>query len=276
LDQRIGAGGMGVVYHARDLNLDRSVAIKTLPRVTSADAARLRKEARAMAAVIHPNLAVIHGIETWQGIPFLIEEFLAGGTLADRLKRGPLEIDDALDLCAALAGVLEHLHHAGVIHRDIKPSNIGFTQGGVVKLLDFGLARLGRRAAGPTDITGSAAPSGGSLNSEFSLVGTPPYMAPEALNSQRPNASFDLWSLGVVLYESLTGHQPFEVHDVLELAEMVDVGAFTTPSSIVVGCGHEIDAFFERAFAADIARRPADAASLRAAILELRRSPKIS
>ena len=141
-DRRLGSGGMGVVYLARDLNLDRPVAIKTLPSVTPEQAARLRVEARAMAAVHHPNLAVIHGVETWQGTPFLIQEFLPGGTLSDRLRGGPLAIDAALRLCGTIAEALDQLHSAGIIHRDVKPSNIGFTDRDVPKLFDFGLAKL--------------------------------------------------------------------------------------------------------------------------------------
>ena len=153
LDRRIGAGGMGVVYHAIDLELGRSVAIKTLPRVTADHADRLRREARAMAVLTHANLAIIHGLETWQGVPFLIVEFLAAGTLSDQVARGRLPLPAVLDLGLTLAAVLDYLHGAGVIHRDIKPSNIGFTRAGVVKVLDFGLARLASSSAEPGDTT---------------------------------------------------------------------------------------------------------------------------
>ena len=270
LDRRIGSGGMGVVYHARDLNLDRSVAIKTLPRMTQDEASHLRGEARAMAAVVHPNLAVIHGIETWQGVPFLIEEFLAGGSLADRLRLGPLGIDAALTLCATLAGALEQLHQAGIIHRDIKPSNIGFTQSGVVKLLDFGLARLMYRPTAPTDTTrgiGESAPA--ATFSEQAFVGTPPYMAPEALLGQHPRPSFDLWSLSVVLYESMTGDRPFKARDNQELKKAILAGDFVRPSAILDRDGEIIDAFFESAFATDQSRRHGNARSFLTAIRPL-------
>jgi hypothetical protein len=141
LEARIGRGGMGVVYRATDLHLGRLVAVKTLPWVAPYLSSRLRREARAMAAVSHPNLAMIYGIEFYRGIPMLVVEYLAGGTLADRLRRGPLPWHDAVALGATLADVVDRIHGAGILHRDIKPSNVGFTAEGVPKLLDFGLAR---------------------------------------------------------------------------------------------------------------------------------------
>ena len=254
LESRIGTGGMGVVYLARDLELDRPVAVKTLPRVTSGGVARLRAEARAMAAIVHPNLAVVHGIESWRGIPFLVEEYLPGGTLADRLVPGPLAVGDALDLGITLADVLACLHDAGIVHRDVKPSNIGFTQAGVVKLLDFGLARLvGAAAADSEDSTTSGADRTGSLrSSEHQLVGTPPYMAPEALLGHRPRPAFDLWSLAVLLYESLTGRRPFRGRDAEQL---VIPDEAPPPSTLRAGCATEIDGYFARAFSPDAASR---------------------
>ncbi len=141
-DQRIGAGGMGVVYRATDLNLHRVVAIKALPRATQEMVSRLRREARAMAAVTHQNLATVHGVETWQATPLIVQEYLAGGTLTSRLRTEPMSIPDILELGITLAEALHHLHGRGVIHCDIKPSNLGFTDQGVVKVLDFGLARV--------------------------------------------------------------------------------------------------------------------------------------
>jgi hypothetical protein len=213
LDKRIGAGGMGVVYLARDLNLDRAVAIKTLPAVSPEQATRLRTEARAMAAVQHPNLAVIHGVETWQGIPFLIQEFLPGGTLSDRLRAHPLEVALALRLCATIAEALEHLHVAGIVHRDVKPSNIGFTEREVPKLLDFGLAKLPKVVGGIADTeTQTDFEAGARVTFGDTAIhgGTPAYMSPEALDAAAPaRPALDLWALGVVLYESITGRRPF-------------------------------------------------------------------
>jgi hypothetical protein len=273
LERRIGGGGMGVVYGARDLNLDRPVAVKTLPKMTVQSAVQLRREARAMAAVAHPNLAVIHGVETWRDIPFLVQEYLAGGTLAARIKAKPLSIDAALDLGITIAGALHALHQAGLVHRDIKPTNIGFTQSGVVKLLDFGLARhLAGVAGGSDDTTSSGLLLGASaVVTDHGLVGTPPYMSPEALLSRQPEPSFDLWSLCVVLYEAMTGRRPFDGRDAIEMAELLSRRELPVPGQCLEHCPAEVDAFFRRAFSSDPARRPGSAEALRLELLELRR-----
>ncbi len=142
VERRIGAGGMGVVYLAVDLALGRRVAIKTLPRIAPEQAMRLRREARAMVAVSHPNLALIFGAETWHGTPALVFEYLEGGTLGDRLQHGPLPASQVVQLGLAMSDVLDRIHAAGILHRDIKPSNIGYAGDGTPKLLDFGLARI--------------------------------------------------------------------------------------------------------------------------------------
>jgi serine/threonine-protein kinase len=142
VEQQIGAGGMGVVYRGRDLTLNRPVAMKVLPRVGASAATRLRREARAMAALQHAHLAVIHAMESWRGAPVLVLEYLAGGTLADRIQHGPLPVSDVLSIFIATTDVVRHIHDAGYLHRDIKPSNLGFTLHGAPKLLDFGLAQM--------------------------------------------------------------------------------------------------------------------------------------
>jgi hypothetical protein len=191
IERRLGAGAMGVVYQATDVTLDRTVAIKTLPKVSIDQAARLRREARAMAAVQHRNLAFIYGAESWHGTPLLIVEYLEGGTLAERVSHGPLPVAEVVAIGRALTSALDNLHSAGILHRDIKPSNIGFARDGTPKLLDFGLARFG--------IEDGAA---------HHIIGTPLYMSPEALRGIQPDATFDLWSLATVLYECLAGVRP--------------------------------------------------------------------
>ncbi len=273
LDRRIGAGGMGVVYHARDVDLDRSVAIKTLPRMSPEHAASLRREARAMASVAHPNLAVIYGIETWRGIPFLVQEYLDGGTLADRLASARLSMAEALDLGITLAGALAYLHDLGIIHRDVKPSNIGFTHAGVVKLLDFGVARLVGPASPPmaeSTVTRAVATESADQRSEPTFVGTPAYMAPEALNGEPPQASFDLWSLAVVLYQSLTGRRPFEGRTTNQLLASIAAGPVARPSEAIEGCPLEVDAFFRFAFDVHKNRRLREAGPMKAALQQLR------
>jgi hypothetical protein len=263
-ERRIGAGGMGVVYSATDLNLHRLVAIKTLPRVTPEHGARLRREARAMATLAHPNLAVIYGVETWRGVPFVVEELLAGGTLADRLAIRRLSPRDAIDLGITLARALEYVHGTGFVHCDIKPSNIGFTQTGVVKLLDFGLARLLRETMlSPDATTGGGAPPGPSSSIVLDIggAGTPAYMPPEAVRGDSPCASFDLWALAVVLYEAIAGCRPFEGRSPAEVFARIARGTRPDLCDIRQDCPKPVAAFIADALSNDVARRPPDALS---------------
>ena len=219
LERLIGTGGMGVVYLADDVVLDRKVAIKTLPSFRSESIGKLHREARTMAKVLHPNLALIYGTEQWQDTPMLIVEYLDGGTLRDRIRRGPVSYASALDLGIALSDVLERVHAAGVLHRDVKPSNIGYTADGRPKLLDFGLALLegprDPRSAAESlpvdarDVLGRSTDPWATVTVGERLVGTPLYLAPEALAGVPPHPSFDLWGLALVLYEALAGRNPF-------------------------------------------------------------------
>lgn len=201
LARRLGAGGMGAVYVARDLRLDRDVAVKTVTGASASLLMGLQPEALAMATVTHPAVAQIHTIESWRGRPFLVVELLAGGTLADRLERGPVPAAEAVSLAATLAGGLAALHEAGYLHGDVKPSNVGFTSDGAVKLLDFGLARE----------TGDAG----------ALAGTLRYLSPEVLSGRPAEEGDDVWSLCVVLYEMVSGRHPFGCGDAAEVADRI-------------------------------------------------------
>lgn len=198
--RRLGAGGMGVVYLARDLVLQRDVALKTLPRLSPGSVARLHAEARAMARFSHDGLAAIYGTETWRRIPILVVEYLTGGTLAARLRAGPLGTAEAVALGLHLARALDAMHGHGVLHGDLKPTNIGFTAAGVPKLLDFGLAVL-------TESTTELAPR------QDRHGGTRGYLPPEAAHHSPPGAAFDLWALALVLLETVSGTtQPHAGH----------------------------------------------------------------
>ena len=189
LARRLGTGGMGAVYLARDLRLERDVAVKTLAGVSVAGLMRLKPEAWAMATVTHAAVAQIHGIESWRGRPLLVVEHLAGGTLADRLRQGPVPAAEAVAVAAVLGDALAALHRAGYLHGDVKPSNIGFTSEGSPKLLDFGLAR---------DVNDTDTP-GGTLR----------YMSPEVIAGRPAEEADDVWSLCVVLHEMVSGRHPF-------------------------------------------------------------------
>jgi serine/threonine protein kinase len=254
---------MGVVYLARDLTLGRAVAVKTLPRLTPEIAARLRREARFSASLLHPSLATIFSAETWRGTPMLIFEYLDGGTLADRIGPKPLGPGDVVRWGIALARGLSAAHAAGVLHRDIKPSNVGFTSGGAPKLLDFGLARIlddSRRELGAFSGEGDGNPRHLTLTDR--IVGTPPYLSPEAALGDAPDPSFDLWGLAITLYEALTGVNPYVS---ATLAETLNRIVALTPDPVADSrpdCPPRLSKLLADALSRDRARRPRNAEEL--------------
>ncbi|HEU4892275.1 MAG TPA: serine/threonine-protein kinase [Vicinamibacterales bacterium] len=271
-ERRVGAGGMGIVYRATDLNLNRHVAIKTLPRVTPARAEELKREAQAMASQNHVNLATIYGIESWRGTPFLIEEFMPGGTLADRLHGGPLPVAEAVQLACELCDVLAQLHRAGIVHCDIKPSNVGFSQAGVAKLLDFGIAYLLRDAAvAPTRTDhGEDAPDFSMIVTHRGIVGTAAYMSPEAAMGSAPNPQFDLWSLAILLFEAVGGQRPFAGQTSSDVLRAVLDGPPPDLMAMRADCPPDLARFLASALAADPRQRPATAAVMKGQVLALR------
>jgi Tol biopolymer transport system component len=201
--ERLGAGGMGEVYRAEDTRLGRYVAIKALPESLSGDPdklSRLEREARTLAALNHPNIAAIYGLEELAGRRYLILELVPGQTLAERIDGAGLPLEEVLDLCRQIAAGLEAAHDKGVVHRDIKPANVMVTPDGVVKLLDFGLAK-----AVPS---GAAEAETASLQME-AVAGTVAYMSPEQVRGAEVDPRTDIWAFGCVLYEVLTGRRLF-------------------------------------------------------------------
>jgi eukaryotic-like serine/threonine-protein kinase len=217
----LGAGGMGEVYRARDTRLGRDVAIKVLPAHLSSDPdlkQRMEREAKAISSLNHPHICTLHDIGSQDGIDFLVMEHLEGETLADRLHRGALPLDEALRIGIEIAEALDKAHRRGIVHRDLKPANIMLTKNGP-KLMDFGLAKPSPAASsGPSSLTPStptmsvAALTGPAspLTQKGTVVGTFQYMAPEVLQGAEADARSDIFSFGCVLYEMLTGRRAFE------------------------------------------------------------------
>jgi serine/threonine protein kinase/Tol biopolymer transport system component len=218
----LGAGGMGEVYRAKDTRLDRTVAIKVLPAHLSSDPElkqRMEREARAISALQHANICTLHDIGAQDGTNFLVMEYLEGQTLADRLAKGALPLDQVLKIGTEIALALEKAHQQGIIHRDLKPANVMLTKAGA-KLMDFGLAKpempIASGATGPftpstptlniASLTSAASP----LTQKGSIVGTFQYIAPEVLQGAEADARTDLFSFGCVLYEMVTGRRAFE------------------------------------------------------------------
>jgi eukaryotic-like serine/threonine-protein kinase len=206
----IGAGAMGQVYRARDTRLNRDVAIKVLPPLLAVDpdrVMRFRREAQVLAALNHPNIAALYGLEESDGVQALVLEFVDGPTLTDRLWSGPLPLDEVFDLARQIAEALEAAHDKGIIHRDLKPANIKITPQGVAKVLDFGLARAWD---GASDAQLAAAPTlTATLDRERGFQGTPAYMSPEQARGRPLDKRTDIWSYGCVLFEMLTGRPAF-------------------------------------------------------------------
>jgi serine/threonine protein kinase/Tol biopolymer transport system component len=196
IEEELGRGGMGRVLRARDLKIGRLVAVKVLPAGQHSEQQRLRfeQEARAAGALNHPNVLAVFDVGQHVGEPYIVSELLEGETLRDRLERGALDLDEAVDVAWQIGRGLSKAHRQGIIHRDIKPANVMLTSEGVVKILDFGIAKL----AGAAAITRTGLP-----------LGTPAYMAPEQMQGEEVDPRTDLWALGVVLYEMLAGRRPF-------------------------------------------------------------------
>lgn len=263
LGRLIGTGGMGSVYLARDLTLQRDVAIKFIaPELAGDESARRRllREARAAAALDHPNICGVHEvIVTDDGRACIVMQYVEGETLADVLRRGPVEPRQALSVAAQLAGALASAHQHGVVHRDIKPQNIVITPGGQAKLLDFGIARI---VEPPTANDATTT----SLTDPGVIAGTPAYMSPEQVRQQPVDARSDLFSLGAVLYEMLTGRRAFTGATVGEIYSQILETHPSAPSTVRPGLSTQHDELCRRLLAKHPEDRFASAAEVAGAL----------
>jgi serine/threonine protein kinase len=210
---KLGAGGMGEVYLAEDLRLDRKVAIKFLPPESTEDEQakkRLIREAKAAARLDHPNICAIHEVGEVDGQSFIVMQYVEGETLASRIHRKPAELKESLDIAVQVTDALAEAHSRGIIHRDIKPANIMLTARGQVKVMDFGLARVVQEKLS----TDSLAETESLLTAPGVIVGTVPYMSPEQVRGETTDVRGDIFSFGAVLYEMLSGRHPFSAESV--------------------------------------------------------------
>jgi Tol biopolymer transport system component/tRNA A-37 threonylcarbamoyl transferase component Bud32 len=267
--EKLGEGGMGVVYKARDTRLDRAVALKVLPqdRVSSEERRRrFVQEAKSASALNHPNIVTIYDIATDGDVSFIAMELVTGGTLAESIPRSGLPIARALKYAAQIADGLAAAHRAGIVHRDLKPGNIMLAQDGRVKILDFGLAKLTER----DEARGEAETRAGLDGTEPGLiVGTVGYMSPEQAQGRPLDTRSDIFSFGVVLYEMVTGRKPFAGQSAAETMSAILRDVPKPVSEIAPGCPRELERVIERCLRKDPERRWQHMEDVRIALLEL-------
>ena len=219
----IGKGGMGEVYRARDTKLKRDVAIKSLPEAFARDPdrlARFQREAETLAALNHPNIGAIYGVEESDGGRLLVLELVEGETLADRIARGPIRVDDALAIARQITEALEAAHEKGIIHRDLKPANVKVLPDGKVKVLDFGLAKAMESGSANAGLSNSPTLSMAATGAGV-ILGTASYMSPEQAKGRTVDKRTDIFAFGCVLYEMLAGARAFDGEDLTQILARV-------------------------------------------------------
>jgi serine/threonine protein kinase/tetratricopeptide (TPR) repeat protein len=265
--EKVAAGGMGVVYRARDEQLDRDVALKVLPTGTLTDDTarrRFRKEALALAKLNHPNIETVYEFGTQDGMDFLVMEFVPGKTLADRLTTGTLPEKEVVALGMQIAAALEEAHERGIVHRDLKPANIAITARGRAKILDFGLAMLLRPVDEGTTET---------FSDSQAAAGTLPYMSPEQLTGERVDARSDIYTIGAVLYEMATGRRAFREEQTSRLIDAILHQSPVTPRALNPRLSTELETIILKCLDKEPERRYQSATEL---LVDLRRLSPLS
>jgi serine/threonine protein kinase len=275
----LGAGGMGEVYRARDSKLNRDVALKFLPQVFALDGdrfARFTREAQVLAALNHPNIAAIYGLEDDGNVRALVLELIEGPTLAERIDRGAIPLDESLAIARQIADALAAAHDQGIVHRDLKPANVKVRADGSVKVLDFGLAKLTGPADGAGDdlqrVAQSPTVTSPAMTQAGLILGTAAYMSPEQARGRTVGRSADIWAFGCVLYEMLTGRRPFAGDDTTEIIAAI-VRADPDWSRLPAATPDSIRRLLRRCLAKDPALRLADIRDARLEIDDVRNAP---